>query len=191
MKFLSKIKKGRGDEDDDDLDLEDQPGPEDTGDEEDPSGGGLFRKLFGRQKEGAEDTDDLDGDEDDTTGLDEEPPVQRVRLEGIADVRPVGPAADTMTPPGDPAGSGAAPDTATEAVALGIGQSVESKSAAAAGTETQAAPDDSSQEQVPEPEEDSAVNPDGGHRFFLEGYFRRSRRSRRGLERLGRFPGRH
>lgn len=153
MNFLSKIKKGRGDEDDDDLDLEDEPSPEDIDEAENSSGGGLFRKLLGRLKEGTGDTEDIDGDEDDTTGPDEESSVQRVRLEGVADVRPVGPAAGAMMPPEDPVGSGAA----TEAVAPSDNQSVESISAAAtAGAVIQASPGDS----PPEPELDAEE--DGG-----------------------------
>ena len=172
MKFLSKVKRGSDDEDDDELDLEDQPEPEDAGEEEDPSGGGLFRKLFRRQKGDADDSDDLDGDEDDTTGLDEDPPVQRVRLEGIADVRPVGPSAGAMTPTGDPPGSEAATEATTEAVAPSTNQSVGSgPEASAKGTVTQASPGDSPQEPESAPEQDGAGGASGSLDFSLSDIF--------------------
>ena len=53
---MSNIKRGCGDEDDDDLELEDESDPEDIGEAENSSGGGLLRKMFGRLKEGSGDT---------------------------------------------------------------------------------------------------------------------------------------
>ena len=168
MKFLSKIKRGRGDEDDDDLDLEDEPGSEDAGEAEDPSGGGVFRKLFGRLKEGSGDSEDMDVNEDESSGSEEDRPVQRVKLEGVADVRPVGPSAGAMTPTGDPAGS----EAATEAVAPSTGQSVGSgPEATAAPAVTQTSPGDSTQEVESAPEKDGAGGGSGSLDFSLSDIF--------------------
>ena len=168
MNFLSKIKRRNGDNDDDDLDLEDEPDPEDAGEVEDPSRGGLLGKLFGRLKRDGGDTEDMDGNEDDTPRSDEDSPVQTVRLEGVVDVRPVGPATDAMTPPGDPADSGAA----TEAVAPSGSQSAAPVPAAPdAGTPPRASPEDSSQEGEAVPEEDSGGSAAGGLEFSLSDIF--------------------
>ena len=182
MKFLSKIKKGRDDEEYDDLDLEDEPGIEDVEEAGDSPGRGLFRGLFGRLKGDADDTDDTedtDGNGDDTTGPDEDPPIQRVRLEGVADVRPVGPSVGTMTPPGELAGSG----QATEAAASSDSQSVESKSPSADGgavlqpgsgdnaQEREASPGYNAQEREPAPEEDGHGTESGGIDISLKDIF--------------------
>ena len=58
MKFLSGIRKGRGDEEDDDL--------EDTDEAEGPAVNGLFGKLVGRLKPSGSDIDDMDDPEDTT-----------------------------------------------------------------------------------------------------------------------------
>ena len=92
-----------------------------------------------------------DGNEEETSDSDEDPPVQRVRLEGVADVRPVGPAAGGLIPAGEPAGSG----EATQAGVPNGGQSVDSALAAAdAETSTQASPEENSPEGESAPEED-------------------------------------
>ena len=114
MGFLSKFSKGKNNDDDDDLDLDDDEldiddddDLEDDDEDEDEddggkSGGGLFGKFGGKRNKN-EDEDDEDEDEDDDEDEDEndeddldedededDSKVQRVQVEGVTDVRPVG-----------------------------------------------------------------------------------------------------
>ena len=106
MGFLSKFSKGKNNYDDDDLDLDDDEldiddddDLEDDDEDEDEddggkSGGGLFGKFGGKRNKNEDDEDDDDEDEDEND-LDEDEDeddskVQRVQVEGVTDVRPVG-----------------------------------------------------------------------------------------------------
>ena len=116
MGFLSKFSKGKNNYDDDDLDLDDDEldiddddDLEDDDEDEDEddggkSGGGLFGKFGGKRNKN-EDEDDEDEDDDDDEDEDDEDEdendldedededdskVQRVQVEGVTDVRPVG-----------------------------------------------------------------------------------------------------
>ena len=163
------------------LDLDDEPG-RDVADEDGRSGGGPFRNLLGRlgrgsdedrDMEGNADIDDINGDDDteavdantkESSDSDENSPIQRVKSEGVADVRPVGPDADAMTPPRESAGNG-------EATEVGVpdgGQPDGSDSAGAASEEddpdtpTQASPEESSSDLESAPKEDGDDNKKGG-----------------------------
>ena len=158
MKLLNKFNKGRGDENDDALDLEDDlgPDPEDPDEGGNPTSGGLFGKLLGRLKPGGGDTEDIDDavDMDDTedNALDtgEDSSVQVVRLEGVPDVHPVGESEEALVPPGVQAGKDGGNRSAGSAPSPSIGQGSASP---AAGTSTQASPDENLQAQVPAPDE--------------------------------------
>jgi len=106
MGFLSKFSKGKNNYDDDDLDLDDDEldiddddDLEDDDEDEDEddggkSGGGLFGKFGGKRNKNEDDEDEDDEDEDEND-LDEDEDeddskVQRVQVEGVTDVRPVG-----------------------------------------------------------------------------------------------------
>ena len=111
MGFLSKFSKGKNNYDDDDLDLDDDEldiddddDLEDDDEDEDEddggkSGGGLFGKFGGKRNKNEDDEDeddededenDLDEDEDEDDSDEDDSKVQRVQVEGVTDVRPVG-----------------------------------------------------------------------------------------------------
>ena len=96
MKFLSKISKAIGKDDGEDFDQEEVE-LEDDGDLEvndsDEDGGnskGLFCKLFRRSKGDDDEEIDVDDDRNESPAANDEPPIQRVQVEGVADVRSVG-----------------------------------------------------------------------------------------------------
>lgn len=102
MKFLSKISKVIGGDDDEDIDQE-EVGLEDDGDlnpnRSDEDGGsskGLFGKLLRRSKGDDDEETDADDDLDESPAPKDEPPIQRVQVEGVADVRQVGSLGDGM-----------------------------------------------------------------------------------------------
>ena len=121
MKFLGK-KFGPRDDDEDldrDLDLESDPDPgneddlgsEDSEDKDAGGGPGLFSKFLRKRK--GNDQDDEDPQEDatedeDLPDPDDAPPVQRVQIEGVADVRPVGGAPGSLAPVTQPVEGGQA-----------------------------------------------------------------------------------
>ena len=183
MKFLSAIKRGRGDEDDDDLDLVDDPGP-DPGDPDEDGGqseGGLFSKLLGRLRPSDGDIDDMDDAEDSTPDSPDPPDspnppdspedssVQVVRLEGVPDVHPVSESGGGMAPSGEQAGK-AGKGSAGSVPSPSTGQGSVSP---AAETSTQASPNENSQDPVSAPveEDDSDDGASGGVELSLKDIF--------------------
>jgi len=117
MGFLSKFSKGKNNDDDDYLDLDDDELDIDDDEDEDEddggkSGGGLFGKFGGKRNknededdedededydededdedEDENDEDDLGEDEDEDDSDEDDSKVQRVQVEGVTDVRPMG-----------------------------------------------------------------------------------------------------
>ena len=130
MKFLSKISKVIGGDDDEDIDQE-EVGLEDDGDfnpnRSDEDGGsskGLFGKLLRRSKGDDDDETDADDDLDESPEAKDEPPIQRVQVEGVADVRQVGGLGDGL---GSAAGQGGgSPDSPNRGPAQGSAPAVDS-----------------------------------------------------------------
>ena len=59
-------------------------------DEDGGNSKGLFRKLFRRSKGDDDEEIDVDDDRNESPAANDEPPIQRVQVEGVADVRSVG-----------------------------------------------------------------------------------------------------
>ena len=172
MKFLSKITKTRGGEDDDDLDLDgqDELAEEVSEDGEGGPGRGVLGKLFRRKSDGNEEEVEVDGG-DEFPKADVDSPVQGVRLEGVADVRPVGPSAAAMTPSeekrSDREGGPAGPEASTS-----NGQSAAAATTATVEDTGEESPDDfGSQDNAPAEEVNGGEPDKGGMDFSLSDIF--------------------
>ena len=92
MGLLSKINQMMPGGDDDDLEREDDAGreSEDFDNEDGRIAGGILTRLVGKLKGGGELDIDQDDDDGQSSADDDDQPVQRVQLEGVPDVHPVG-----------------------------------------------------------------------------------------------------
>ncbi len=91
MKFLSGIRKGRGEGEDDDL--------EDTDEAEDPAVNGLFGKLVRKLKPSRSDIDDMDDTEYNTLDSVTESLVQQEQLDDLPDPHAAGESGEALVPP--------------------------------------------------------------------------------------------
>ena len=121
MGLLGKKTKRQRTEDPEDLDFDDEMVDSlDMPDEEDGPSGGMLSKVLKWRRKGESDEADQDedpGNAEDPPALEEDSPVQVVRLEGIPDVHPVGNSNSSLMPgqkqtgagPGSTGSSGAQP----------------------------------------------------------------------------------
>ena len=131
MGLLGKKTKRQRTEDSEDLDFDDEMVDSlDMPDEEDGPSGGILSKVLSWRRKGESDEEDQDEEDQDEEDQDEDPgnaegppaleeesPVQLVRLEGIPDVHPVGDSNSSLKPgrkqtgagPGSTGSSGAQP----------------------------------------------------------------------------------